>query len=154
MRIWEFSSLIGTLTSTFPGNKFGPLYYQELDKCKTLGLKKGKGNFDMLIKLLKEAILDLQRWIFYSVKKATVPRYYKNCLHGYTNALVGAYCEGISTGGWLTQKRMAYKCSFFSIWIFFHDHSWITGLLGKGEDNSLTPHYYFHPLHRHLDISI
>ena len=24
---------------------------------------------------------------------------------------------------------------------------------GKGEGISLTPHYYFHPLHRHLDIS-
>ena len=58
--IRELSSLIGTLTSTFPGNKFGSLYYRELDKCKTLGLKKAKGNFDTLIKLTKEAILDLQ----------------------------------------------------------------------------------------------
>ena len=58
--IRELSSLIGTLTSTFPGNKFGPLYYRELDKCKTLGLKKAKGNFNTPIKLTKEAILDLQ----------------------------------------------------------------------------------------------
>ena len=43
--------------------------------------------------------------------------------------------------------------SFFSIWVFFHDHSRITGLQGKGEGISLTPHYHFHPLHRHLDIS-
>ena len=42
---------------------------------------------------------------------------------------------------------------FFSIWVFFHDHSRITGLQGKGESISLTPHYHFHPLHRHLDIS-
>ena len=42
---------------------------------------------------------------------------------------------------------------FFSIWVFFHEHSWITGLQGKGEGISLTPHYHFHPLHRHLDIS-
>ena len=58
--IRELSSLIGTLTSTFPGNKFEPLYYPELDKCKTLGLKKAKGNFDTLIELTREAILDLQ----------------------------------------------------------------------------------------------
>ena len=38
---------------------------------------------------------------------------------------------------------------FFSIWVFFHQHSWITGLQGKGEDISLTPHYHFHSLHRH-----
>ena len=42
---------------------------------------------------------------------------------------------------------------FFSIWIFFHDHSRITGLQGKGKGISITPHYHFHPLHRHLDIS-
>ena len=42
---------------------------------------------------------------------------------------------------------------FFSIWVFFHDHSQFTGLQGKGEGISLTPHYHFHPLHRHLDIS-
>ena len=43
--------------------------------------------------------------------------------------------------------------SFFSIWVFFNDHSGITGLQGKGDSISLTPHYHFHPLQRHLDIS-
>ena len=42
---------------------------------------------------------------------------------------------------------------FFSIWVFFHNYSRITGLQGKGEGISLTPHYHFHPLHRYLDIS-
>ena len=38
---------------------------------------------------------------------------------------------------------------FLSIWVFFHEHSWITGLQGKGEGILLTPHYHFHSLHRH-----
>ena len=42
---------------------------------------------------------------------------------------------------------------FFSTWVFFHEHSRIAGLQGKGEGISLTPHYHFHPLHRRLDIS-
>ena len=42
---------------------------------------------------------------------------------------------------------------FFSIWVFFHNHSRTTGLQGKEEGISLTLHYHFHPLHRHLDIS-
>ena len=42
---------------------------------------------------------------------------------------------------------------FFSICVFFHDHSRITELLGKREGISLTPYYHFHPLHRYLDIS-
>ena len=41
---------------------------------------------------------------------------------------------------------------FFSIGVFFHYHSRITGLQGKGEGISLTPHYHLHPLHRNLDI--
>ena len=42
---------------------------------------------------------------------------------------------------------------FFSIWVFFHEHSRSTGQQGKGEGIYLTPLYHFHPLHRHLDIS-
>ena len=42
---------------------------------------------------------------------------------------------------------------FFSLWVFFHNHSRIIGLQGKGEDISLTPHYHCHPLHKQLDIS-
>ena len=37
--------------------------------------------------------------------------------------------------------------------VFFHEHSRITGLQAKGESISLTPHYHFHRLHRHFDIS-
>ena len=42
---------------------------------------------------------------------------------------------------------------FFSIWVFLRNHLRITRLQGKGESISLTPHYHFHPLHRHFDIS-
>ena len=42
---------------------------------------------------------------------------------------------------------------FFYLGFFFHDHLRITGLQGMGEGISITPHYHFHPLHRHLDIS-
>ena len=45
-------------------------------------------------------------------------------------------------------------CFFFlSIWVFFHEHSRFTVQQGKGESIYLTPHYHFHRLHRHLDIS-
>ena len=42
---------------------------------------------------------------------------------------------------------------FFSIWVFFHEHWRIIGLQGKREGISLTPHYHFYPLHRHLGVS-
>ena len=43
---------------------------------------------------------------------------------------------------------------FFFIRVFFHEHSRTTGPQGKGKGISLTPHYHFRPLHRHLDISL
>ena len=43
---------------------------------------------------------------------------------------------------------------FFSIWVFFREHSRFTGLQGKGEGISLTPHYHFHLLQGHLDVSM
>lgn len=75
--IRKLSVYVGTLTSTFPGNKFGSLYSWDQDKCKTFGLKKAKVNFVTLTNLTEEDILDLQWWIklAYSVKKGTVPRY-------------------------------------------------------------------------------
>ena len=51
------------------------------------------------------------------------------------------------------QSLVEHPENFFSIWVLFHEHSRITGLQGKGEGIPLTPHYHFHPLHRHLDIS-
>ena len=52
-----------------------------------------------------------------------------------------------------TFKLASIFLFFFFIWVFFHNHSQITGLEGKREGISLTPHYHFHPLHRHVDIS-
>ena len=50
-------------------------------------------------------------------------------------------------------KSEAQK-TFFSIWIFFHEHSRFTGQQGKGEVISLTPLYHLHSFHRHLDINL
>ena len=55
---------------------------------------------------------------------------------------------------WTSRRTFnSSKLIFFTIWVLFHEHSRITGLQGKGEGIPLTPHYHFHPLHRHLDIS-
>ena len=50
-------------------------------------------------------------------------------------------------------KKGVLKSFIFSIGVFFHNDSRIAGLQAKGEGISLTPHYHFHPLHRHLGIS-
>ena len=48
------------------------------------------------------------------------------------------------------RSKILRRSHFFSIWVFFHDHSRITGPQGKGKGISLSPQYHFHPLHRHL----
>ena len=45
------------------------------------------------------------------------------------------------------------KFSFFSIWVFFHNHSRIIVMQGNEEGISLTSHYHFHLLHRQLCIN-
>ena len=49
--------------------------------------------------------------------------------------------------------KLKSRFFFFAIWVFFHEHSRITGQHGKGEAISLTPRYHFHSFHRHLEIS-
>ena len=63
-------------------------------------------------------------------------------VHAYISAIL--LKRDSNTGVFLT---------FFCLWVFFHNHSRITELQGKGEGTSLTPHYHVHPLYRHLDIS-
>ena len=65
----------------------------------------------------------------------------------FTRASCGIWVTGLNSDGKII------GCFFFSIWVFFHEHSRVTGLQGMGEDISLTPHCHFHPLCSHLDIS-
>ena len=66
-------------------------------------------------------------------------------------SLLQKYQEGLEES--MRGSKFIFDFFFFSIWVFFHEHSRITGLQGKGEGFSLTPQYHFHPLYRHLDIS-
>ena len=43
---------------------------------------------------------------------------------------------------------------FFSIWVFFQEHSRFPGQQGKKVAISSSPLYHFHSLHRHLDIRL
>ena len=60
-------------------------------------------------------------------------------------------CTRISMASMFKKDKSKIRI-FFSLWVLFHEHSRITGLQGKGEGISLTPHYHFHLLHRQLDI--
>ena len=58
----ELASLIGTLTSSFPRNQFGPLYERAMLKLKDKSLKYDKGNFNAIIKLSEDTLHEISRW--------------------------------------------------------------------------------------------
>ena len=82
--------------------------------------------------------------------------------HGQFNSIIflktfsieGSKTFALLAAGFFTfDMSWNLSTTFFSIGVFFHNHSRITGLQVKGEGISLTCHYHFHPLQRYLDIS-
>ena len=57
------AKVVGKLVSSFPGVRFGKLYYRLLDNEKSLALQKSKGNFEAKMKLSAESKKDLQWWV-------------------------------------------------------------------------------------------
>ena len=64
--------------------------------------------------------------------------------------VTGTWFNSVSV--FIEKDAFIIKLCYF-IWVFFHEHSRITGQQGKEEAISLTPPYHFIPLHRHLGIS-
>ena len=72
LTIREFASFIGTLTSSFPGNQFGPVYYRAMLKMKGKSLKYSKGNFNAVITLSKDTLYEIS-WLKKNISKAFKP---------------------------------------------------------------------------------
>ena len=71
MKIRDVASFIVTLTSTFPANEYGPLYYWAMLKNKDDFLKANKADFNTRIDLTKNALQEIKWWennIFYPFK--------------------------------------------------------------------------------------
>ena len=61
--IREIASLIGSLTSTFPGVQYGPLHFRSIEKDKTSALVCSRGNFDAKMILSSKSLEDLYWWV-------------------------------------------------------------------------------------------
>ena len=95
--------------------------------------------------------------VFYAKKMNIYPSYISKCNLNYGNQIILLMIPNGERQHDLAIKELSalfiFFFFFFSIKVFFHEHSQITGLQRKGEGISLTPHYHFHLLHRHLDIN-
>lgn len=61
--IRDLAHIIGILVSLFPGVKYGPLHYRDMEKLKISLLKKYKGNFDTEIELAEGDYTELKWWL-------------------------------------------------------------------------------------------
>ena len=59
----EVASMVGLMASSFPGVRYGPLYYRTLENEKTGMLKTSGGNLDNYMFLSEQAVTDLHWWL-------------------------------------------------------------------------------------------
>ncbi|CAB4025485.1 Transposon Tf2-6 poly, partial [Paramuricea clavata] len=61
--IREVSKVIGLMVSSFSAVIYGPLYYRQLERDKSLAVKDHKGNYDAPMALSPVARIELQWWV-------------------------------------------------------------------------------------------
>ena len=112
LRVREFASFIGTLTSSFPGNQFGPLYYRAMLKFKDKSLKYNKGNFNVVITLSEDTLHEISWWKKNIFRVFKPIRYPKFSITIYTDASLegwGASMGNVSTGGaWHPDEKLMH----------------------------------------------
>lgn len=106
----ELAQVIGKLVAAFPGVKWGPLHYRQLERLKTKALKVNAGNFDAIMSMTKKAKRDLEWWIanvttsYYPLK--VKPPSLEMKTDASTSGGWGAVCDTKSTGGrWNEQEK-------------------------------------------------
>ena len=58
--IREVARVVGLMTASFPGIKYGPLHFPDLECCKSRAVKESKGSYDCTMKLDALALCDVQ----------------------------------------------------------------------------------------------
>ena len=105
------AKVIGLMTSSLPGVKYGAAHYKYLEQDKTNALKISKGCFDAVIILFPQSVVDVQWWynkVSYSknniIKGELVIEISSDaCSFGW-----GAVCNNIRTGGSFNLDEMKY----------------------------------------------
>ena len=118
LSIRELASVIGKLVSSFPGAMYGPLYYRNLDQCKTQAVKNAKGNFDVITELSDLAREELHWWANNVTQSFNVVLHNEPQLTITTDASHhgwGAHCDGTRTGGSWTSSEASYHINYLEL---------------------------------------
>ena len=107
--IRELAKVIGQIVSCFPGVKYGPLFYRNLEQDKVKSLKINRGNFDGKVKnLTKESIEELNWWNLNIEKSSNDIQTTKPTVFVESDASMegfGAKCRGICMNGRWTDSE-------------------------------------------------
>ena len=63
IQIRTIAKLLGKMTSSFPGVKYGPLHYRCLDMDKTAALAKAAGNYNRCMKISEGGLKNIEWWL-------------------------------------------------------------------------------------------
>lgn len=63
VKVRGIARIIGYLISSFPGVKYGALYYRYLEMDKIRAVKQSKGDFDSLMSVSKKGVADMKWWL-------------------------------------------------------------------------------------------
>ena len=116
LKIRDVASFIGTLTSTFPANEYGPLYYRVILKNKDDFLEANKASFNARIDLTKNALQEIKWWennIFYTFKPIKKVKISKVI---YTDVSLDGW--GASYGNTPTRGILELKATFLALKAF------------------------------------
>ena len=130
IQIQSLASFIGILVSCFPAVFFGPLYYRYLERNKTSGLVKSKGDFNAWTVLNQDSKNEINWWI------ANIDSSFKNILETDIKTSFisdasklgwGAVWKEVSTGGRWTEIEvdlhinvLELKAILFGLQSFFN----------------------------------
>ena len=144
--IRHIARVLGLITSSLPGVKYGGAHYRRLEYDKIIALRKHHGSFDAKATISTEAVYELKWWCkniptSYNISKAT-PRLTVQtdaCLTG-----CGAVFYGTKTNGQFTQRKQSMHINSlellpvkFGFKTFIKTHNVHVKLLS---DNSTTVH--------------
>ena len=109
--IRDFARLVGKLTATLPGNRYGRLFLKHFEWAKSRALRHSSGRYDKTMTMTDDIKNDL-RWWLSNIDSVSRPMFLPNpAIVLYTDASFagwGCYCpdSGIKTGGrWLTEEQ-------------------------------------------------
>ena len=131
--IREVAKVLGLLVSSFPAVMYGPLYYRQMEREKSLAVKNNKGDYDALISLSPEAKAELQWWVDNIDNSFNVIQHEPPSLVINTDASKigwGGVLDNITCGGrWTPQESdkhincLELRAAFFSLQALLTDKS-------------------------------